>query len=277
VSREREPVVPGTAAVVASADGVPISCETTAPRDRALVLVHGWSCDRTYWRHQVRAFADRYQVVTIDLAGHGDSGAGRRVWTMSAFGGDVAAVVRALDLRDLVLVGHSMGGDVVVEAALVLGDRVAGIVWVDTYSELTGTDTPEAIESLVEPFQVDFVAATRSFVRGMFPATSQVDLVEEIAVDMSAAPPAVALASLRHTWANEGAVMDALSRRLTVPVVAINADYEPTDTASLGALGVETIIASGVGHFVMLEDPDQFDRLLAEVCATRFRWGRPPA
>jgi pimeloyl-ACP methyl ester carboxylesterase len=268
VSVEHEPVIPRTSGVARSADGIPISFETTASRDRALVFVHGWSCDRTYWRQQVRAFADEYQVVAIDLAGHGASGAGRTSWTMPAFGEDVIAVVEALELPDLVLIGHSMGGDVVVEAALALGDRVRAIVWVDAYNRLTGPRTPEQVDASLEPFQADFSATTRSFVRRMFPATARSSLVEEIAEDMSSAPPAIALDALRHSWANEGAVLAALPT-LATPLVAINADHEPTDTVSLGEYGVETVIASAVGHFLMLEDPDQFNRLLADVLATR--------
>jgi pimeloyl-ACP methyl ester carboxylesterase len=92
---------------------------------------------------------------------------------------------------------------------------------------------------------------------------------------MSSAPPAIALDALRHSWANEGAVMAALPR-LAAPVVAINSDHERTDAVSLGEYGVETVIASGVGHFPMLEDPDQFNRLLADVLATRIRLPAPP-
>jgi pimeloyl-ACP methyl ester carboxylesterase len=266
VTGDHEPVVPTTTGLVPSVDGVPISFETTASRDRALVFVHGWSCDRTYWRHQVAVFAAEYEVVTIDLAGHGASGAGRTSWTMQAFGEDVIAVVDALQLRDAVLVGHSMGGDVIVEAALGLGDRVAGIVWVDTYRQLTGPRTPEQLDALLEPFRADFAATTRQFVRMLFPAATTSTLVAEIAADMTSAPPAVAVNALRHSWEHEGAVMAGLPR-LNVPVVAINPDFQPTDAVSLGAFGIETVIASGVGHFLMLEDADQFNRLLADVLA----------
>lgn len=275
MSVDREPVISGTAGVARSADGIPISFETTASRDRALVFVHGWSCDRTYWRQQVGAFADEYQVVAIDLAGHGGSGAGRTSWSMPAFGEDVIAVVGALELTDLVLIGHSMGGDVVVEAALALDDRVRAIVWVDVYNRLTEPRTPEQVDASLEPFQADFTATTRSFVEGMFPATARTSLVEEIAEDMSSAPPSIALDALRHAWANERAVMAALLR-FAAPVVAINSDHEPTDAVSLGEYGVETVIASGVGHFLMLEDPDQFNRLLAHVLGTRIQLPAPP-
>ena len=57
----------------------------------------------------------------------GESGGGRQRWTMAAFGDDVAAVVRHPGLGEVVLIGHSMGGDVVVETALRLGGQVLGV------------------------------------------------------------------------------------------------------------------------------------------------------
>ena len=266
----RHGAMPERPEVVVSADGIPIRFDSTGHGDRALVFVHGWSCDRTYWRHQVDALAVDFRVVTIDLAGHGESGAGRGSWTMPAFGSDVVAVVDRLGLLDIVLVGHSMGGDVIVEAALALGDRVAGIVWVDTYGQLTEPETPEQVEAFLKPFRDDFVGTTRSFVRGMFAPGTDPVLVEEIASDMSSAPPDVALDALRHAYANDGPVMAALPR-LGVPIVAINADYQPTDTASLSRYGVETVIATRVGHFLMIEDADQFNRLLTEIVRTRMQ------
>jgi pimeloyl-ACP methyl ester carboxylesterase len=264
--------IPGSSDEVTSVDGIPIRFDSAGHGDPALVFVHGWSCDRSYWRRQVDALAADFRVVTVDLAGHGESGAGRASWTMAAFGADVVSVVDRLGLRDIVLVGHSMGGDVIVEAALTLRDRVAGIVWVDSYGQLSEPISPERVEAFLEPFRKDFVGTTRSFVRGMFTPGTDPVLVDEIASDMSSAPPDIALDALRHAITSDGPVMAVLPR-LRVPVVAINADYRPTDTASLGRRGVETVIAEDVGHFLMLEDADQFDRLLTEVVRTRMSGG----
>ena len=63
--------------VARSADGIPVHFEVEAGGAPPLVFVHGWSCDRTYWRHQIDDFAGRHEVVAIDLAGHGESGSGR--------------------------------------------------------------------------------------------------------------------------------------------------------------------------------------------------------
>ena len=230
----------------------------------ALVFVHGWSCDRTYWREQMNAFAVRYPVVAIDLAGHGESGVGRSTWTMPAFGDDVVAVVEHLGLDRVVLVGHSMGGDVVTEAALRLGDRVGGVVWVDTYQTLEDPSTAEALDAFVEPFRHDFPGETREFVRRLFPPGSDPVLVEWVADDMASAPPDIALDALVHAWGNDGPVLGALDR-LSVPVVAINPDDRPTDSDSLRRHRVRTVIVPGVGHFPMLEDPARFDAALTEV------------
>jgi len=251
--------------IATSPDGISIAFEDHGTGSPALVLVHGWSCDRTYWRGQA-PLADRHRVVTVDLAGHGESGLGRASWTMPAFGGDVAAVVRQLGLDDAVLIGHSMGGDVIVEAALLLGDRVRGLVWVDTYPSL-GTPAPQdEIDAFVAPFEQDFAGHTEAFVRTMFPAAADPALVDWVASDMASAPPAIALDALRHSFGNEAAAETGLAR-LGLPAVSISPDDREIDEASLLAHGMRTLIVDGAGHFVMLEDPTRFNRILAEVVA----------
>src|SRR5712692_9916785 len=138
-----------------SADGISIAYEVLGAATPALVFVHGWSCDRTYWRHQLPHFAERHVVVAVDLAGHGDSQAGRAEYTMPAYGQDVAAVANQLGLEEIVLVGHSMGGDVNVEAALELGPRVVAQVWVDVYFHLEQQDHDDVEETLA-PLRRDF-------------------------------------------------------------------------------------------------------------------------
>jgi pimeloyl-ACP methyl ester carboxylesterase len=252
--------------VAVSADGVPVQFEVESGDGPPLVFVHGWSCDRTYWRQQLSHFPGRHQVVAIDLAGHGESGSGRTAWTMPAFGGDVVAVIEKLELLDPVLVGHSMGGDVIVEAALLLPGRVSGLVWVDTYSTLGEPRTQAELEEFIRPFRDDFVTATHDFLRlRLLPGADQ-RLVEWVSADMSAAPPEIALDAMRHAIGNDDAILSALEER-TAPVVAINPDHRPTDIEALRRYGLEAVLMSGVRHFPMLEDPDTFNRRLRETIA----------
>lgn len=251
---------------VPSADGVRIRYEVVGRGAPALVLVHGWSCDRGYWRHQVEHFAEQRAVVTLDLAGHGESGTGRLAWTMGAFADDVVAVVDALDLREVVLVGHSMGGDVIVEAACRRPHAPLGLVWVDTYRSLADAahDQPDDDETaaFMAPFTADFASATRAFVRRLFRPDADPDLMEWVAGDMAAAPPAVALDALRHAVTNEAAAVAGLGRA-GVPAIAINPEHPRGDVASLARHGIRTMLVPGAGHFVMLEDPAAFNRALS--------------
>src|SRR6185295_11577645 len=99
---------------------------------------------------QVEPFARRYKVVTVDLAGHGESGVGRKDWTIASFGGDVAAVVQKLGFDRVILIGHSMGGDVIAETARQLpAGRVVGMVWVDTYKQLGTPRRREQVDAFV--------------------------------------------------------------------------------------------------------------------------------
>jgi pimeloyl-ACP methyl ester carboxylesterase len=247
--------------LVPSADGVTIAYEVIGERGTPLVLVHGWSCDRTYWKEQVAEFASRHRLVLIDLAGHGESGLGRKEYTMAAFGADVAAVVERLKLEDVVLVGHSMGADVAVEAARRLPGRVQRLIWVDQYESFESPHTEAAVEGFVARFRNDFRDATDKFVRGMFGPGADPRLIDRIAGDMASAPAAVGVSALRQTLLN-GARIPAALRELRLPVVAINADREPTDETSLARHGVKAIVVPRIGHFVQLEDPTRFNRAL---------------
>lgn len=118
--------------VAFSEDGTPISWEAHGEGEPALLFVHGWSCDARYWKKQVRVFSKTRRVITMDLAGHGHSGMDREKYTMASFGEDVRAVVEASGTKQVVLIGHSMGGSVIAEAAAVMPEQVIGLIGVDT-------------------------------------------------------------------------------------------------------------------------------------------------
>lgn len=259
---EVSPSVPSSGAVT-SPDGISIVYDVTGKGETALVLVHGWSCDRTYWDSQVGEFSADYRVVRLDLAGHGRSGTGRRDYSMASFGADVTAIVDALELEHVVLVGHSMGGDVIMEAAKLLPGRVAGLIWVDTYRSLPVSRTEAELANILEPFRQDFRRTTEASVRGMVAGGADTTMVERIANGMASAPPEVALSALESALRYAHQIPASLET-LQIPVVAINADNSPTDEGSLRAHGVEPIIVPGVGHFLMMEDSAQFNSVLRQ-------------
>ena len=246
---------------VTSADGVSIAYETFGKGSTALVFVHGWSCDKSYWKGQIEYFSKAYRVVNIDLGGHGESGLGRKDWTIYSFGTDVAAVIKHLSLERVILIGHSMGGDVSADAALLLPGRIAGLIMVDVYKKLGAGRPAEQIDAFVADFSVDFAPKVQKLVRSMFLTNADPSLVEFVAKDMSSAPPAVALSAMRSSFTHSRQITHDFEH-LKLPVIALNPDNEPTDVESMRKHGVDVIIMPGVGHFLMMEDPKRFNELL---------------
>ena len=249
------------AQTVVSKDGVKISYTVQGQGDPALVFVHGWSCDKSYWSEQIKPFSYRFKVVTLDLAGHGQSGTSRKEYTIKSYGSDVAAVVNKLGLKKVVLIGHSMGGDVVAEAARSLPGKVSGIVMVDSYKEFKN-HSREEVDKFMAKFQGDdFKDQVKTFVKSMFVEKSNPAVVEKVAADIASAPKNIAVSSLKSA-VDHHREMPRLLQELKLPVFAINADNTPTDMNSMKLFDVQVLTLPGVGHFLMLENPEGFNKLL---------------
>ena len=254
--------------VTKAKDGVQIHYESGGSGSPALVFIHGWNCDRSYWSAQLPFFAATHQVVAIDLAGHGDSGINREEWSMANFGDDVAAVADALQLEDIILVGHSMGGPVALEAARLLTGRVKMVIGADTLSDVSLRYADEQLAGMLAAMKADFPGTVEGLVRSsFFMPTSDPALIDQIAHDMGAAPPAAGIGAFEGfaRWFNED--VEKTLADIKVPIRLINSDYRPTNTFAGQALtaSFEATLMSGVGHFVMQEDPAQFNAIMAEL------------
>jgi pimeloyl-ACP methyl ester carboxylesterase len=246
--------------------GIAIEYEVVSQGSPTLLFVHGWMCDRTYWREQVDQFAAKYGVVLLDLGGHGQSSSDRSDWTISSFARDVSGVLRALDLQDVVLVGHSMGGPVIAEVALLEPSRVRGVVGVDTYQYVeAGWLAGNGVPNLVARLQRNFAGTTRGFVRSMFIATSDSALASSVATKMVAGNSAVGISATQSMfeWYRDSAV--TVLNRVRQPMWTINSrEYVGIDVERLHQQvpGLRVTIMDGVGHFLMLEAPSVFNRHL---------------
>ncbi len=254
----------GAARIAIAPDGVHVQYRLYGSGEPAVVLVHGWSGDSNYWREQVPVFSRKYTVVTVDLAGHGGTDANRTEWTMARFGQDVATALSAVPNERLILVGHSMGGPVTLEAARLLGKRVIGIIGVDTFKQVGApAPTKAQIDLQMKPFEADFIGHTRALVSNhFFPASTDGELRNKIAYDMSLSPPRVAIPAIRALLEMD---YRSVLQDLSVPIVAINSDLgEPVNEARIRKLipNFRAVTIAGVGHFLMMEDPGRFNPAL---------------
>jgi len=255
--------------IAAAPDGVSIAYTVSGTGSPVLVFIHGWMCDQTYWAAQAASFSETHTVVTIDLAGHGESGMEREGWPLMAFGADIEAVVEALDLDQVILIGHSMGGPVVLEAARLTPKRVLGVVGVDTLQDADHKYDPEEMAPFLAAFESDFPGRCRSLVASMFLEEADPALVERIAADMSAGTPEIGIALLRG-YIDYDAAAAFTSVPVAIPIRCINSTMYPSNVESNRAYheDFDVVEMDGVGHFLMIERPEEFNALLEQIIAS---------
>ena len=251
--------------VVPSKDGTPISYEIYGVGEPSLVFVHGWSCDARYWRAQLPHFSKNHRIVVLDLAGHGHSGSTRSQYTMKSFGEDVQAVTEATDSRRIILIGHSMGGSVIAEAARLMPNRVIGLIGIDTLENIEYPMTREELDQMIAPLAKDFRTGSRQFVKPMILPSTDPQLREWILSDMSAAAPAVALSAMNEMMSQyitkEAA---AIFDEIRIPVITVNGDlwainYEANRRHMFS---FNAIVLKEADHFLMIDRKEEFNNAL---------------
>lgn len=255
-----------TTRTVAAHDGIAMTCDCCGQEAEPLLFfVHGWTCRRAYWQPQLAHFCKTYRAVAPDLPGHGETaGQGRSQWSVAAFGQDVAACAKALGAGRAVLIGHSMGGAVVLEAARLLKDTAAAVVLADTFVIDYGGLDAETIRQIAAPFETDFAGAIAGLVeQTSTPATPQ-SLKDRLVREMSAADPSWALPVWHDllSWNPTPAFEE-----LEIPVYAINGALVPESARRRCAPYVRETILAGAGHFLQMEDPGGFNRALEQILA----------
>ncbi|HZO20939.1 MAG TPA: alpha/beta hydrolase [Steroidobacteraceae bacterium] len=255
--------VEGAPQIATEADGSHIEYRLYGHGEPAIVLIHGWATDANYWNAQLPVLKPRYSVVALDLAGHGASSRNRTDWSMGNYGEDVASVVRRLPAQHVILVGHSMGGTVALEATRRIGDRVIGIIVVDALKSVGLPPLGQReIEIRLAPFRSDFVGQTRKYVtESLFEKGADPVLVQKVAYDMSLEPPEVAVPSMQALL---GMNLASVLPDIHVPVMAINSDLAPTDEARIrkSLPDFKADVLPHTGHFLMMEVPQQFNPIL---------------
>jgi pimeloyl-ACP methyl ester carboxylesterase len=207
----------------------------------------------------------------MDLAGHGQSGDGREDWTVESLGGDVQAVIEELDLEQVIVVGHSMGGYVGLEVAHRMPGTVVAVVGVDTLHDAEKTVSPEELDAALTSFEEDWDGTMGR----MLPSMLSPETDEEVAIWIldraDAAHQEPALALLRRFPELD---LKQLFRDAGVPVRCINSVPGKAPANHATEIGnnrryadFDAVFIERVGHYPMLERPGTFNVKLAEVLA----------
>jgi pimeloyl-ACP methyl ester carboxylesterase len=247
----------------AAVDGLHIHSTTTGSGKTTVMLVHGYTCDETTWSEQVPALARQYRVITLDLPGHGKSDVPAVAkFSMDLFARAIEAVRAEAGADRVVLVGHSMGTPVILRYAHLYPQHTAALVMVDGVmfgaappvsgrgAMMAGPDGPANREAMVQRF----------FVAGTPPAVK-----DKVLHMMLAAPEATAVGAMNATFEPGG-------RTTQIPNVPVLAIYAGSPLAGREAVlslapNADYTQIAGTGHFLMLEQPAEFNRRLLEFLA----------
>ncbi|MFT5284875.1 MAG: sigma-B regulation protein RsbQ [Planctomycetota bacterium] len=248
-----------------SFDGLALAYDDrdTVESNTTLLFIHGLCCERGFWAEQAERFSGEYRVITVDLAGHGESGVDRSSWTLPDMTRDVVALVRGLDLSRVIFVGHSMGGPVAIMAAAELPNRIEAVVAVDALHDPELRIALETFQPYLDAMALDYAKFWAQSVEGTFLPDADQAVMNRVLATANATPLEVA-AGLMTSFPEFD-----LARTLAlcpVPVRCINSAMSPTklEAAQAVARDFDAIILEDVGHFLMLEAPDRFERSLRQ-------------
>tara|TARA_B100000508_G_C11456362_1_gene276942 strand:- start:147 stop:1034 length:888 start_codon:yes stop_codon:yes gene_type:complete len=253
-----------------SFDNTSISYSESGRGAPALVFVHGWCTNKSYWDNQVEYFKGKHKVITIDLAGHGMSGSIRRNWTPVNFARDVTAVINELNLKDVVLIGHSISEEVIVRAARMEPKKIKALIGVENFKDVDlefNDSIQQEADRFFELMDRNFGITAELYANDfLFAPFTSAEVRNRVIKDVKAADPKVAIPILKLLYTDYQEDIRFL-KQMVAPIHIINSSYWPTDTAALGVacpLGYSIRFMDQVGHYPMIEKPERFNQILEE-------------
>jgi pimeloyl-ACP methyl ester carboxylesterase len=248
-------------------DGAKVHYTDYGAGENALLFVHGWSCDETFWSAQ-EPLAAKAHIITIDLPGHGQSDKPQIAYTMDLYARAIDAVLRDAKVKAATLIGHSNGTPVIRQFYRKYPDKVRALVIVE------GALRPFGDKAMMEKFVAQLKAPnyeenTGKMIEGMTSPIQDAALREKIKTAMLRTPQYVAASEMEATLDPELWKPD----KITVPVLMIlakqpgwNADYEQFVRGIVPDLDYQTW--EGVSHFLMMEQPARFNAALIAFLGT---------
>ena len=251
----------------ATVDGINVHSTVTGVGPKTVILVHGWTCDETTWSEQAPALAEHYRVVTVDLPGHGKSGSPKDgKLSMDLFARAIDAVRAEVGAERVALVGHSMGTPVVIQYARLYPEHTLALVFVDGVTNMNvARNRPDRSQWVGEQGRKN----RERMVQGMFTAATTPELRTKIQTMMLAAPETTAAGAMEAMFDPAIWKGDVFS----IPVLGLYADKSAAGGTEAYRKEhfpkMEYHEIPGTGHFLMLEKPAEFNRLLLEFLGKR--------
>jgi len=249
----------------ATVDGIRLHSSTSGKGPKTVILVHGWTCDDRTWVSQVPVLSRDYRVITLDLPGAGQSGSPRDgKLSMDLFARAIEAVREEAKADRVALVGHSMGTAAIMQYARLHPEHTVALVLVDG-SVTVPPDAAPAMLAMAKQY-AESAKARETMVQMMFTPNTSEEVKKQV-LSMILRAPAATATGMMQAFADPAIWKDDV---FTQPVLAVYSAVSLTDADPESDLTymnrrfprLDYVKMPGAGHFLMLERPDEFNRLL---------------
>ena len=248
-------------------DGTRISYHEVGAGDPAIIFIHGAYSNRRGFGNQEEYFSPNHRCIAVDLRGHGDSDKPDQPLTMEQHGHDVAELIEQLGLDRPVLVGQSMGGQVVISVAALYPDLVTAVASLDSPSNIPGWHQRfhgpyDHLMTADGPFRETVIA----FLSAAYLPTDHPSRLGQMAERLAEVPDHVIL----NSWAGKvGYDPTDILRAVRCPYLYIDCGQPDIDLDLLRELCPQVVIGKtvGAGHKALQDVPDQINAML-----NRFIW-----
>ncbi|MBV1904902.1 MAG: alpha/beta hydrolase [Pseudomonadales bacterium] len=263
-----------------------IHYQTAGTVGQPIVFVHGLTCSLADWHFQVEHFSDKHRIASIDLRGHGESRGGEESIGIETFASDVVALLEQLNFENVILVGHSMGCRVVMAACYMQSSRISGLVLID------GSRLGEGSADEIEASARAHVASTgyKTFHHGMFETMftpdSNPEMRDSVMARCASVPETVGVAAYIGSIRWDALMLMTVLPNLAVPILILQSTYVNDQRVRVSlkvgevspwmsyvlaeARDAQVEVIPDVGHFTMLERPNQVNEMIKEFITQRF-------
>ena len=257
--------------VTAKVNNTTIAYNQYGNGDTTLLFVHGWCINKEYWIDQSKYFSDKYKVVTLDLPGFGRSGKNRSEWTFENYTDDISEFIKSEKLKNVILIGHSMSGDILLLMDTKYPESIIGIVGIDNLKR-PGVKLSEEewkqVESFFAMMDSSFSGTVEAYTKeNLFRPSADTSIVNRVINDFKMNDSVIAMKVLRSLIDVSQKEKDMM-QQLKHTLYLVNSDSDTTHIDSLKKYckaSAEVVYVHGTGHYPMIEKPTEFNDALEKV------------
>lgn len=243
--------------------------------EKSLIFIHGWGCDLNTWKYQFDYFKDKYHLVFIDLPGYGNSDEVEQDYTIDLFAQSVSEVISNLEIKNPVLVAHSMGLPISIEVLKQLNNENTILVNIDGVyfnfpaDSIENNQYKEGLSEFANMFKGEnYKQNVAQFCNSFIVETTPEEVSNYIMSTMAETPERVGFQSMKSLIDEKNWDKKTINNQ-TIAIYAKIAELSPDNETILMKQfpNMTYIEMDGVNHFLMMEKPKEVNEILERYIA----------